>query len=132
MVNRSDYLRMLDSGADARDIAKSLMQREAAPTTPVNWKEQEHLETDFTKAPAMPVQVDTDIWDRPNSQRIYGTPVYDQNGDLRCRCCGGIMSRASSGSGEGIASCSDPGCNANGFAYAEGSVTHNPHRMNLR
>lgn len=123
---------MLDSNMDPRDIGAALMRREATPTTPVNWKEQERLETDFTKAPALPVQIEAEMVDRPSSQRIYGTPVYDQNGDLRCRCCGGVMSRAASGSGEGIASCSDPGCTANGFAYAEGSVVHNPHRMNLR
>jgi hypothetical protein len=119
---------MIDSGADPVDIGKVLLRKEPGETQPFNWKEQERLRTDFTKEPAMPVVVEADSVDRPSSQRIYGNPTYDQNGDLRCRCCGGVMGRNAIGTGEGIAVCTDIGCRANGFAYAEGSVTRNPHR----
>jgi hypothetical protein len=127
-MNRDDYLKMLDSNMGVEEIAKILQQREAAPIEPINWKTEEHLETDFTKQPAMPIEVDADVVDRPASQRMFGSPIYDQNGDLRCRSCGAILSRSMSGSGEGIACCSNIGCQANGFAYAEGSYTNNPHR----
>jgi hypothetical protein len=131
-MNRADYIRMLDSGMDSQEISKVLQQREDAPTEAFNWKATEHLETDFVNKPAMDIHVEADVHDKPPSQRLFGTPIYDQNGDMRCRCCGQVMSRSLSGSGEGIASCFNVGCNANGFAYAEGSYTRNPHRAVLR
>ena len=128
-MNRNDYLRMLDSGADSQDIAKELRIREETPQISLNWKENEHLQTDFVSRPAMDVRIESDVVDRPYSQRMYGTPVYDQNGDMHCRCCGEVISRTVSARGEGIAVCSNVGCQANGFAYCEGSFTHNPHRV---
>jgi hypothetical protein len=130
-MNQRDYLRMLDSGMDSADISKRLLDEDQAPSEAFNWKEAEHLETDFVTRPPMGIQVDANRFLDKSSQRIYGTPQYDQNGDMRCRCCGQVMSRAVSNSGEGIASCANIGCNAQGFAYAEGSSTHNPHRVRI-
>lgn len=123
---------MLDSGMDSAEISRIMHQRESAPAEPLNWRAQERTETDFTSGVGIPIDVSADKFDRPPSQRMFGSPVYDQNGDMRCRCCGQVMSRAMSNSGEGIAACSNVGCSANGFAYAEGSYSNNPHRPVLR
>jgi hypothetical protein len=131
-MNQSEYLRLIDTGVESDEISKVMQAKEPSRTVPVNWRETEHLRTDFTQEPAMPVRVEADVVDQPSTQRMYGAPAYDQNGDLRCRCCGGVLGRSMSGSGEGIAVCTDPGCLANGFAYAEGSYTRNPHRVMLR
>ena len=127
-MNDKDYLRLIDSGADSETIGKMLLEKERAPTQPLNWKEHEHLETDFVSKPPMGIQVEANRFDRPPSQRLFGSPVYDQGGDLRCRCCGQVLTRSMSVRGEGIASCANVGCDANGFAYAEGSYANNPHR----
>jgi hypothetical protein len=128
-MQRGDYLRMLDSGMDSETIAKIMAEKQAAPSEAFDWKAQERLETDFVTRPAMPIRVESDIYDRPSTQRLYGAPVYDQSGELHCRSCGQVVNRTISRSGEGIAMCSNIGCNANGFAYAEGSFLRNPHRV---
>jgi len=122
---------MLDSGMDSVDITKAMQEQERKETEPYNWKAAERLETDFVTNAPMDVRVEVDKVDQPPSQRLYGAPVYDQNGDMRCRCCGGIMGRTTTHGGEGIAVCTDIGCNANGFSYAEGSFVHNPHRVRI-
>lgn len=94
----------------------------------MSWREEEHLRTDFTQDYALPVEVASDVYDKPHSQRIFGSPVYDQEGNMRCRCCGGFMARSMSRGGNGVAACSDTGCSANGFEFVEGSYTANPHR----
>ncbi|GAC1687190.1 MAG: hypothetical protein PVS2B2_26050 [Candidatus Acidiferrum sp.] len=89
-----------------------------------NWWEAP-LETDFTKqAP----EVEATIYDQPGKQRIYGSPVYDRDGNLRCRCCGATMSRSVSRNGYGLAACTDTGCEATGFEFAEGSYFSDPGR----
>jgi hypothetical protein len=94
----------------------------------MNWWEDEHLETDFTKG-ALALEVVSEVYDLPSKQRIYGSPLYDQDGNLRCRACGRPMNRAMSNRGVGVASCSDVGCKANGFEFAEGSFFSNPGRV---
>jgi hypothetical protein len=116
---------------DSVEITKAMVQQERKETVPYNWKENQHLETDFVNHAAMDVQVEVDKVDQPHSQRMFGTPVYDQHGDMRCRCCGGVMGRSTTNGGEAIAACSDVGCKANGFAYAEGSYVYNPHRARI-
>jgi hypothetical protein len=130
-MNHADYIRLLDSGMSSEDISKVLQQREEAPAEAFDWKASEHLETDFVTKPPMNIEIFSDVHDQPPTQRLYGAPVYDQNGDMRCRCCGQVMGRSLSGSGEGIASCSNIGCQANGFAYAEGSYIRNPARTRI-
>lgn len=93
-----------------------------------NWWEEEHLETDFTKG-ALALEVVSEVYDRPARQRIYGSPLYDQNGNLRCRACGQPMGRALGKNGVGVAACSDTGCSAHGFEFAEGSFFSNPGRV---
>jgi hypothetical protein len=122
---------MLDAGVDSQEISRIMQQREAAPSAPIDWRAAEHLETDFTKDVGIPIDVTADKFDRPSSQRVFGSPTYDQNGNLRCRCCGMPISRSLSPNGEAIACCSNIGCQANGFAYAEGSYSNNPHRRPL-
>lgn len=120
---------MIDSGADVETIAKAMQRPEETPKSAIDWNQEQHLETDFTKQPAMDFRIEADIVDQKPTQRMFGTPVYDRNGDMRCRCCGEVVGRTVSNSGEGIAVCSNIGCNANGFAYAEGSFIRNPHRV---
>src|SRR5271163_1548444 len=123
---------MLDSGMDSADISKAMQQQERRETEPYDWKAQQHLETDFVTRDPLGVPVEIDKVDQPYTQRLFGAPTYDSNGDMRCRSCGGPMGRSTSGGGsEAIAACSDIGCPANGFAYAEGSFVHNPHRQRI-
>ena len=130
-MRNAEYLRLLDQGVDSQEISRIMQQRESAPSAPISWREAEHLETDFVDRIGIPIEVTADKFDRPPSQRMFGSPVYDQNGDLRCRSCGAVLARSMTGSGEGIACCSNVGCKANGFAYAEGSYANNPHRKPL-
>ena len=91
-----------------------------------NWWEEEHLETDFTKFQI--AEVASDVYDQPAKQRIFGSPLYDQSGNLRCRCCGGFLGRSLTKHGLGVAACSNTGCEAHGFEFAEGSFFSNPGR----
>ena len=95
---------------------------------PMSWWDEQRLKTDFTKDYALPVEVSSDVYDKPHSQRVFGSPVYDQEGNMRCRCCGGFMARSMGRNGNGLAICSDTGCQASGFEFVEGSYTANPHR----
>jgi len=61
-------------------------------------------------------------------ERVYGTPVYDENGDLKCRCCGKPMVNEMSGNGDSFTSCTDTGCEAYGFEFMSGSYRRNPSR----
>lgn len=88
-----------------------------------NWHEERHLETDHTRTWTVENELTTN-----EARHIYGTPVYDQNGDLRCRSCGAPVSRAMSANGNGFAACSDSGCCAHGFNFLEGSSLNNPSR----
>lgn len=94
----------------------------------MSWKDDEHLETDFSRS-YLSMEVITDIHDQPSAQRIFGSPIYDQEGNLRCRACGAPLARTSGRHGEGLASCNDTGCAAYGFEFIEGSFTANPHRL---
>lgn len=92
----------------------------------MNWREESHLETDFSKFQI--AEVASDVYDQPARQRIFGSPVYDQDGNLRCRACGKLMARSVTKSGTGLSVCSDAGCSAGGFEFAEGSYFNNPGR----
>jgi hypothetical protein len=93
-----------------------------------NWWEEEHLDTDFTKG-ALALEVISEVYDQPAKQRIFGSPLYDREGNLRCRACGGMMGRSMSKNGLGVSACSDSGCSAHGFEFAEGSYFSNPGRV---
>lgn len=88
-----------------------------------NWFEEQHLGANYTET----WQVDSQTVPS-EARRIYPAPVYDANGDLRCRSCGGVVSRSVGGTGHGFASCSDVGCPNHGFEFLEGSVLTNPSR----
>jgi hypothetical protein len=98
-----------------------------------NWWEGP-LETDFSKPPyggkgALDLEVVSEVYDRAATSRIYGSPVYDREGNLRCRACGQPMGRSMSKYGLGVAACTDTGCRAGGFEFAEGSFHSNPGRV---
>lgn len=94
----------------------------------MSWKDDERLETDFTKG-ALGIEIVSDFHDQRPTQRIFASPIYDQQGNLRCRSCGAPLVRGSNSRGEGLASCGDTGCPAHGFEFLEGSFTANPHRL---
>ena len=73
-------------------------------------------------------EVETSVYDQPPTQRVFGNPVYDNDGNLRCRACGGVLARSTSRFGEGLATCSDTGCKAHGLEFVEGSFRSNPAR----
>lgn len=93
----------------------------------MSWWDDQRLETDFTRG-ALGIEIVSDVIDQPSSQRVYGSPVYDREGNLRCRSCGAPLTRTSGRHGEGLASCNDTGCAAHGFEFLEGSFTANPNR----
>lgn len=92
-----------------------------------NWWEYEHLDTDYSNG-ALSIEVLAEVYDQAPTQRIYPSPVYDREGNLRCRACGAIMTRSMSKNGLGVSACSDTGCPASGFEFAEGSFFSNPGR----
>ena len=90
------------------------------------WWENAHLETDFTHR--MEFEVESQVFDQRPTQRVYGNPIYDRDGQLRCRACGSVMARSMSRNATGLAVCSDTACPAHGFEFVEGSFYSNPGR----
>jgi hypothetical protein len=76
-----------------------------------------------------PISVESDVYDKVQTQRVYASPFYNTNGDMVCRACGGMMARAMGKNGTGTAVCSNTGCPAHGFEFVEGSFFSNPGRI---
>lgn len=94
----------------------------------IKWWENEHLDTDFTKG-VLGTELVADFHYEPSTQRIFGNPVYDREGNLRCRSCGTPLIRGTNSRGESLASCNDIACPSHGFEFLEGSFTANPNRL---